>query len=104
MDQGLEGLLERHLEATREMIRESSQGLREDLGAKIDANSERITETRRHLTVLIEGVRDDVRAIAEGLETEQQRSERFQEETRNTTDQLDRRVTRLEAQAFSSSS
>lgn len=98
MNENLEELLSRHfqentrqiLETTREMIQEVR-----------DETREMIQESEHRVTILLEDIRSDVRAIAEGLEMTQQRFERVRGEDRQDIEELDRRVTRLEVRAAS---
>lgn len=87
MSENLEELLARHFkENTREIL---------------DTTREMIQDSERRMVVLMERIRSDVRAVAEGLEMTQQRFELSRAEDRDDIDSLDRRVTRLEARAAS---
>ncbi len=54
-------------------------------------------ETRRHYDVVGEGLRADVRAIAEGHVGLVERLDRFQQEVRRDLRRVERRLVRLEA-------
>jgi hypothetical protein len=54
-------------------------------------------ETRRHFDVVAEGLRSDVRAIAEGHALLGDKLDRFQEEVRREFRRVDRRLLKLEA-------
>jgi hypothetical protein len=54
-------------------------------------------QTRRHFDVVAEGLRSDVRAIAEGHVTLSDKLDRFQDEVRREFRRVDRRLLRLEA-------
>jgi hypothetical protein len=54
-------------------------------------------ETRRHFDVVAEGLRSDVRAIAEGHAGLGDKLDRFQDEVRREFRRVDRRLLRLEA-------
>jgi phytoene/squalene synthetase len=54
-------------------------------------------ETRRHFDVVAEGLRSDVRAIAEGHALLNDKLDRFQLEVRREFRRVDRRLLRLEA-------
>lgn len=54
-------------------------------------------ETRRHFDVVGEGLRADVRAIAEGHVGLVERLDRFQQEVRRDLRRVERRLVRLEA-------
>jgi hypothetical protein len=54
-------------------------------------------ETRRHFDVVGEGLRGDVRAIAEGHVGLVERLDRFQQEVRRDLRRVERRLLRLEA-------
>ena len=70
----------------------------EELRSALREEGER---TRRHFDVVAEGLRDDIRLIAEGHDTVQRGLEAQRKETkavRVDVDRLDVRVTRLEAE------
>ena len=54
-------------------------------------------ETRRHFDVVGEGLRADIRAIAEGHVGLVERLDRFQQEVRRDLRRVERRLLRLEA-------
>ena len=54
-------------------------------------------ETRRHFDVVGEGLRSDVRAVAEGHVGLVERLDRFQQEVRRDLRRVERRLLRLEA-------
>lgn len=54
-------------------------------------------QTRRHFDVVAEGLRSDVRAIAEGHVMLRDKLDRFQDEVRREFRRVDRRLLRLEA-------
>lgn len=54
-------------------------------------------ETRRHFDVVGEGLRGDVRAIAEGQVGLAERLDRFQQEVRRDLRRVERRLLRIEA-------
>jgi chromosome segregation ATPase len=78
-----------------------------DQMATKDELESKLAETRRHMGVLIEAVRDDVRQLAEGLAETNQRLDRFEQKVeaefvetramiRVSYAQLDRRIQDLE--------
>jgi hypothetical protein len=69
----------RWLDQIRAMIMESAQ------------------ETRRHFDVVAEGMRSEVRVIAEGHTMLSEKLDRFQDEVRREFRRVDRRLLRLEA-------
>lgn len=55
-------------------------------------------ETRRHFDVVAEGLRSDVRLIAEGHSLLTDKLDRFQDEVRREFRRVDRRLLKLKAQ------
>lgn len=54
-------------------------------------------ETRRHFEILSEGLRHELRLVAEGVGLLAERLEQLHTDVNGTTEGLDRRLTRLEA-------
>lgn len=77
------------------------EALREDLGAKIDrvgaALVEQFAENRRHFDVVAEGLRSDIRLVAEGVVMVDEKLDRFRDEVRTQFGQVDQRFLRVEA-------
>lgn len=70
----------------------------EDLIGRSAAETQRyFEETRRHFDVMGEGLRADVRAVAEGPAGLGERLDRFQQEVRRDLRRVERRLLRLEA-------
>lgn len=57
-------------------------------------------ETRRHFDVVGENLRSEIRLVAEGVVTLDQKHDRLREEMREELARVDRRVLRLEARAL----
>ncbi|HET7874158.1 MAG TPA: hypothetical protein VFN71_01430 [Methylomirabilota bacterium] len=78
----------------------TTQGLREEMVTTTRTLREEIAasaeETRRYTGVLIESVRTDVRAVAEGVMAVDEKLERFRVEVRDEFGRVDRRLLRLE--------
>jgi hypothetical protein len=70
----------------------------QDLITRSAADTHRyFEETRRHFDVVGEGLRADIRAIAEGHAGLVERLDQFQQEVRRDFRRVDRRLLRLEA-------
>jgi len=86
--------------ATKAELQEGLQSvkdeLRAELASKADLRAESV-ETRRHMTVLVEDLRDEIRILAEGLEVLDARDARQHAESMNADARLDSRVMALEA-------
>lgn len=87
VNENFEELLSRHFQENTHQILETTRGM--------------IQESEHRVTILLEDIRGDVRAIAEGLEMTQQSFEHARGEDRQDLEDLDRRVTRLEVRAAS---
>ncbi len=79
----------------RQEIQAGAAGIREELRQEIQASA---VETRRHFDVVAEGLRSEIRLLAEGIGTLDQKVERFREEVREEFHKVDRRFLRLEAE------
>lgn len=68
--------------------------LRRELGQDIQASA---AETRRHFEVIAESLRSEIQVVAEGLNTLDEKAERFREEVRQEFSKVDRRFLHLDA-------
>ena len=89
-----------------EAITASEQSVRGDLADAISRSEERLgariaaseAETRRCIGVLAEGLKSDIKLVAEGIVT---LTERLGTEMRDGFETIDRRLTRVEARVLS---
>lgn len=88
------------------------QETREFLDSKFNAVDEKFEETKRHFGVVAEGLRSEMRQIAEGVANVDEKLERFRREVQEefkdvkamikfSHTELDRRITTLESEVTS---
>jgi hypothetical protein len=65
--------------------------------ARIDASA---AETRRYMGVVAEGLKSDIKAVAEGLGALDEKAERFRGEVRENFGRVDRRLLHLEVRVI----
>ena len=92
----------------RQEIRASAEQVQSELRQEIQASATAIldrvdasaAETRRHFDVVGEGLRSDIKAVAEGLGALDEKVERFRGEVREDFGRVDRRLLHLEVRVI----
>ena len=83
-----------------QVVADLRQEMRETTAAILDRVDASAAETRRHFDVVAEGLRSDIKAVAEGLGALDEKVERFRGEVHHEFAKVDRRLLHLEVRVI----
>jgi hypothetical protein len=83
-----------------QVVADLRQEMRETAAAILDRVDASAAETRRHFDVVAEGLRSDIKTVAEGLGALDEKVERFRGEVHHEFAKVDRRLLHLEVRVI----